>query len=513
MRWPPDLASLASDPLSAVLWFSAVALVLYFARRPAHEAIRAGGRGFRNGMRLTARSLLAAERALVSRNREVLLADGAESTEREIEREFTRIAEAVQLDVASFPALQRRLSDLTTSLDEDYRASGDVPPSPPGWVDAVQAVAKLSHKSDAPVASILEHIHSAAETQHKEAIAEYRRGTAERHDALDKMQPRWRTVAATLTETAKQVAGVQQRSRIVDGQMDRYEQIRGATDRAERVLSSSALIQLAISALVLAIAFGGAVINFNLIALPMSEMVGGGSYIGDWKTSDVAAMVIILVEVAMGLYLMEALRITRLFPVIGQLDDRMRRRMAWIAFGLLFVLAGIEASLAFMRDRIAADMQMLRQALANVDAPERPHSNIPTAGQMLMGFILPFALTFVAIPLETFVHSVRHVLGAGLGVALRWTAFALRLLGNMAAATAELLVRLYDLIVCLPLWIERAFKRLGRGKSKDDTDAMISDLSSPADTSVAPSAQWHREVATDQADEGAERESATQEVS
>ena len=70
------------------------------------------------------------------------------------------------------------------------------------------------------------------------------------------------------------------------------------------------------SGLDVVIAAGGAVINFNLIALPMSEMVGGGSYIGDWKTSDVAALVIILVEVAMGLYLMESLRITRLFPVI-----------------------------------------------------------------------------------------------------------------------------------------------------------------------------------------------------
>ena len=36
---------------------------------------------------------------------------------------------------------------------------------------------------------------------------------------------------------------------------------------------------------------------------------------------------------------------------------------------------------------------------------------------MGMGFILPFALTFVAIPLETFVHSLRTVLGlVGIGI-------------------------------------------------------------------------------------------------
>ena len=36
---------------------------------------------------------------------------------------------------------------------------------------------------------------------------------------------------------------------------------------------------------------------------------------------------------------------------------------------------------------------------------------ITTAAQMGMGFILPFALVFVAIPLETFVQSLRTVLG------------------------------------------------------------------------------------------------------
>ena len=49
---------------------------------------------------------------------------------------------------------------------------------------------------------------------------------------------------------------------------------------------------------------------------------------------------------------------------------------------------------------------------------------------MGMGFILPFALVFVAIPLETFVHSLRTVLGlVGIGL-LRALALVLRVLGN-----------------------------------------------------------------------------------
>lgn len=71
---------------------------------------------------------------------------------------------------------------------------------------------------------------------------------------------------------------------------------------------------------VLAVAIGGAIINFHLIAPPMQEMVGGSSYIMGYKAASIAALVIILVEVAMGLFLMESLRITRLFPLIAALD-------------------------------------------------------------------------------------------------------------------------------------------------------------------------------------------------
>ncbi len=232
------------------------------------------------------------------------------------------------------------------------------------------------------------------------------------------------------------------------------------------MLSSSSLTQFVISGVVLLIAMGGAVVNFNLIALPMSEMVGGGSYIGPFKASNIAAMVIILVETAMGLYLMEALHITRLFPVIHTMADKLRYRMIWVTFAILLILACVEAALAFMRDLIAADMQTLRQTLAGVSESEATsRSWIPTVGQMVMGFILPFALAFVAIPLESFVHSSRTVLGVVIVGILRFIAFMLRLIGNIIASVGEMLVRLYDLIIFPLLWIERLVKT----KKKEET--------------------------------------------
>src|SRR5207247_1831376 len=94
-------------------------------------------------------------------------------------------------------------------------------------------------------------------------------------------------------------------------------------------LTVSAFTQFAIAFLVMAVASGGAFVNFKLIALPMSEMVGAGDYISSsLRTSEVAALVIIFVEASMGLFLMESLRITHLFPRIAHLFEAYGRRGA-----------------------------------------------------------------------------------------------------------------------------------------------------------------------------------------
>jgi hypothetical protein len=184
-------------------------------------------------------------------------------------------------------------------------------------------------------------------------------------------------------------------------------------------------------------------------------MVGGTSYIGPMKTSDIAALVIIMVEIAMGLFLMESLRITHLFPIIGSMDDSMRKRMVVITFSILAILATVEASLAYMRDLLALDREALTQSLVGASIVEAEFRWIPSLGQMIMGFILPFALAFVAIPLESFIHSLRTVLGMVAMATLHSVAFIARLIGGSARQFSSILVSLYDLIIMLPLGIER----------------------------------------------------------
>lgn len=450
-----DIPIIAGGPiLSALIIFFVAIIILYIARRPAHEIILSISRLIHRSMRISSRSIMHQALRLTERNREVLLSAGQESVERIVEREFHRVGTVVARDLSGYPTLQQSITTEIAKIEEDYAKSADAPPAPPEWAGAADAVANIN-VNDTLVADMVGALNKNVDKQYKKILDEYRKASTERHSLLKKMLPHWRKVSETLGEVDKTISGLLERAKVIDSKMDFFEEIRKGTDKAVRTLSSSSLTQFFIAGLVTMIALAGAVINFNLIALPMSEMVGGGSYLGPFKTSNVAAAVIILVEAAMGLFLMESLRITKLFPVIGAMDDKMRHKMIYITFSILFILASIEASLAYMRDLIAADMAALRQSLADVTVvPESSENWIPTIGQMTMGFILPFALAFIAIPLESFIHSARTVLGLVLVGILRGIAFILRFIGNISKSTGEVLVKVYDLLAFGPLWIE-----------------------------------------------------------
>ncbi|MEJ2652243.1 MAG: hypothetical protein P8173_10710 [Gammaproteobacteria bacterium] len=446
--------------LSFLLLFLVTSCLLYFARRPAHYFITSLSRVVHEALGMASTSLKGATSRIAARNREVLLAQGREASEHIIEREFTRVDAALQRDMAEYPALQRRLAEVITNIDEDYQHSSEVPPSPPGWTKAVAAVAKIPSTEDPMVVEILRGINDALVKAHDKAVTEYRNATRGRHALLKTMAPDWRKLRQTLEAMGKRVDGLMARSKTIDRHMDEYESIMKGTDKALRSLSSSAFTQFFIAGFVLAVAIGGAVVNFNLITRPMQEMVGGGSYLLGFKTANIAALVIILVEAAMGLFLMESLRITRLFPTIGALDDKMRRRMIGVTFIILLSLASIEAGLAYMRDLLSQDDAALVANLLNgsqTSALAAGNRWITTAAQMGMGFILPFALTFIAIPLETFVHTSRTVIGTLTTGLLNTLAGTLHVLGKGAEHGSKALINLYDLVIFAPLWIELRF--------------------------------------------------------
>jgi hypothetical protein len=89
---------------------------------------------------------------------------------------------------------------------------------------------------------------------------------------------------------------------------------------------------------------------------------------------------------------------------------------------------------------------------------------IPVAGQMILGFILPFALAFVGIPLEYFIFSARTVIGALLVLVLRSLGIALRIAANVSRQLGKAVTMLFDAVIFLPLSVERLVKSRGDGQ-------------------------------------------------
>ncbi len=458
--------------LSFLLLFVIAVPFLYVARDPVHVMIHRLARAAVNPLRLISRWLSESAKKMRARNREVLFAHGTKEVRLSIEREFERVTTLVQRDLEGYPVLQRKLMDEITKIEEDYKESGEVPPPPPEWVKAIDGFAKIKNNGDGVVERILADIRDSIDDVYKKIVAEYRGAYQERHHILKRFLPFWRSANQTLLRVERNITGLNESAAKIDSNVTKLDGIFATRNDSERALTSSASTQFFISGLVMMIAVGGAYVNFKLIALPMSAMVGGGDYItANLQASEVAALVIILFEALMGLFLMETLRFTSLFP-LANLTEKMRRNLMWVSLTILTVLAGVEVALAVMRDVIIAADVALKQSLGSGEVATVSQAGwvlrIPAFGQMILGFTLPFALAFVAIPLEYFINAGRIVLGALFVQLLRGAAFLLRLIANLVREAGKLLIGFYDILIFLPLAIERWVAYL-RGRSARDS--------------------------------------------
>ena len=114
-----------------------------------------------------------------------------------------------------------------------------------------------------------------------------------------------------------------------------------------------------------------------------------------------------------------------------------------------------------MRDMLIADKQALLQSLATAAPAAQTDGwvgRIPTIGQMLLGFILPLALAFIAIPLESLIHASRTVGGVLLAAGVDGIALLLRIASSIVRRAARVLVTIYDVLIVVPLLAERLTK-------------------------------------------------------
>jgi hypothetical protein len=459
------IAFAADHPVLCIAIFLLSQVVFWAARVQVHRGLRKLGVAVGGGFRLIARWLRSTSDELARRNREVLLEAGRGEAEARLEREFTRLATTFNAELKEYPGLHKRLDQSVKQVEEDLKESALTPPEAPGWPEAVEAMAKMPKAGDRTVQKVLDEIHRSAVASEKKALAEYRDAMAKRHRILAQTAPVWKAVRGLLEQVQRAVTGALGSASRIDGYMDRYEKIRRGEDAAERVLAVSALNLFIISLVVVVVAGLGALVNFQLVARPMSELVPGGGWVLGMPISMIAALVIILMEVAAGIFVMETLGITHLFPRLSGLPASRRRIIFLVALTGLFLLAAIEASLAILREQLLEADQALAMSLAGEAARGKEAvaapllSRIPMIGQAVLGFILPWLLAMIAVPLEMLVESGRHVVGRGLALLVRGLGVVFRLLAHLVRYLAATLAFAYDFYVVIPLKLESVLRR------------------------------------------------------
>jgi hypothetical protein len=439
---------------------------LYFARAPMHRAFRGLARLLGGAFRIAARWCRGMAQIVSRRDHEMIVEMGKGDLEAKVGREFHRIEGAFAKELARYPDLHRKLDDTITKVDADFQECATAAPEAPGWTEAVAAVAKMPPNGDNVVRKVLEEIQKTAIAGEKKALAEFRDATAKRHKILGSMAPAWKELTKLATDVAKAVSGALESTKRIDGYMVSFEKVRASDSKVVRALAWSSTQLFVVSVLVMAVAMGGAFVNFNLIALPMSELVPSGSRIGGMPVATVAALVVVLMEIAAGVFAMEMLGITSFFPKLELLPKSRRRMILTVALGGLFMLACIEASLAILREQIVESSSALRQSLSGMSHPvaNTATSRIPVIGQAVLGFILPWILAMVAVPLETMISTGGHIVLSTVAGLLYLGGMISRLGGHAMRYLLEAARHLYDIYIIIPLQIE---KMVSNGRTPD----------------------------------------------
>lgn len=386
-------------------------IFLFFARDSVHKMIQAMSDGSAGGLRKLAEWTKKSAEAIQEKDRKVLLESGVAKIQGEILQEFSRIDMANTKSLAGYPKLQLRLDEHISQIQRDYEECGQVTPMAPGWSEVIESLGNAQNNTnDRLIEKMLGEIHKSAVAGEKKALSEFRDATSKRHKILAAMSPIWKRVEKLGKDINNQVEKVMENGRNIESYMTRYEKISAGDPESVDMLSSKVTKLFIISLIVICVGLVGAFINFNLIALPMSELVPAGVRVAGMAVSEVSALVIVALELVLGIFLFEAMGVTHTFPQIANMTRGKRKIILYGALFGLFFLSSVEASLAVLRENLAEAKSALDISLAGgvAQLSDAVNSNITVIGQALLGFVLPWILAVIAIPLEMFIEASQH---------------------------------------------------------------------------------------------------------
>jgi hypothetical protein len=221
------------------------------------------------------------------------------------------------------------------------------------------------------------------------------------------------------------VAGAVSTATRVNTYIDQYSRMRDGDHAAAREISYSATKRFGIALLALGASAAAGFASWQLLAAPLAELLPEGARVGGASLAGLAALAVVAVEVALGVFATDLMGVTELLPRLGRFTATRRRVLLAAALANLLLLACAGAALA------------------------EPG---------LLGFVFPWLLAGLAVPLETFFESGRQVAMHASALLVSGLGSLALASGRMARTLSEMLASLYDAYVSIPLRIERAVK-------------------------------------------------------
>ncbi|OBS08639.1 hypothetical protein [Acidihalobacter prosperus] len=432
---------------SMLLWGLFALVFLYLARTHAHRLLFGLSRVLARGLRSLAALFWRLRRRSQALQIEMLDAAARAEAARVLTRDFQRLADVVRKELGEYPSLHRQASEQIVRIERDYEASVEIPPAPPDWLEAVDAVAHTADGADPALARILDAMHSTLTRASHDALEEYRYASRKRHLLLRRAASQWRKTAGILDRMDRTVTELDDRVALADRHMAAFERIRREPPTAGFALQLRYLAHFVLSLLMLG---GFAVLaagELALLHLPLHHLLARQPEALGLGLPQIAGWALVAAPVLLGALLLELGRMTRLLPGLGALQVRLRAQL----MAVVAALAGVQ--IVFVAALVAygsPPVQAAAGAAVSVGAA-------PVFASAGLSILLALLLLATELPFEAALRSGRQV-GMSLLVALLGLfAMLSRILAWIAHLAGQLLVRVYDLVIFLPLAVDEAW--------------------------------------------------------
>jgi hypothetical protein len=113
-----------------------------------------------------------------------------------------------------------------------------------------------------------------------------------------------------------------------------------------------------------------------------------------------------------------------------------------------------------LREHIAETNAATTQALAGKSdvSSSVGGSQITVIGQATLGFILPWILAMVAVPLEMLIESGQHVLNKMLMLIIVLFGYLIRIISHLLGTIMKTIIHIYDAYIIIPTKIGELFQ-------------------------------------------------------